>query len=191
MSKERLLAFSDGFFSIIITIMVLELRPPEGETFKDLIALWPKFLSYALSFMYIGIYWNNHHHLFVPVHKVNGSVLWKNLLLLFWLSFIPFTTAWMGEHQFSSQTVAIYGFSLLMPATFFLILFLSLANLHGEDSVLVKAIGRNIKGKISILIYAVGIAASFYNSVLSLIFYAIVAAMWLIPDTRIENTLKE
>ncbi len=191
MTKERVLAFSDGFFSIIITIMVLELRPPEGNSFGALIPMWPKFLSYVLSFIYLGIYWNNHHHLFVAVHKVNGSILWKNLLLLFWLSLVPFTTSWMGENHFSAPAVALYGVSLLMPAIFFTILLMSLIKLHGKDSLLARAIGNDFKGKISVVCYVVGIGLSFFNPWLSLILYAVVAAIWLIPDNRIEKRIKD
>jgi uncharacterized membrane protein len=187
MSKERVLAFSDGVLAIIITIMVLELRAPEGDGFAALKPLLPKFSGYVLSFIYIGIYWNNHHHLFQVVRHVNGDVLWKNLFLLFWLSLIPFATAWMGEHHFSRDTVILYGIILLMNAMAYFLLLRSLLKLHGKDSVLARSIGNDFKGKISPVIYIAGILLSFFQAWLGIIMYAAVALIWFIPDRRIEN----
>lgn len=187
MGKERLLAFSDGVLAIIITIMVLELRPPDGETLSSLKPLLPKILSYILSFIYIGIYWNNHHHLFHVVKHVNGNVLWKNLHLLFWLSLIPFVTAWMGESHFSRDTVILYGFILLMCAVAYFLLLRSLLTTHGKDSLLAISIGKDFKGKISPVIYILGITLSLINSWLGIAMYTIVALIWFIPDKRIEN----
>lgn len=153
MSKGRLEAFSDGVFAIIITIMVLELHPPEGTSFEALKPVLPKFISYVLSFVYIAIYWNNHHHLFQAVKYVNGKVLWSNIFLLFCLSLAPFVTAWMGENHFSASPVALYGIVLLMAALSYPILLQSLINLHGKDSILATSIGNDFKGKASIAIY--------------------------------------
>ncbi|MEO9021390.1 MAG: TMEM175 family protein [Ginsengibacter sp.] len=187
MSKERLLAFSDGVMAIIITIMVLELRPPDGDTFTALKPLLPKILSYILSFVYVGIYWNNHHHLFQIVKHVNGDVLWKNLHLLFWLSLIPFVTAWMGENHFSRDAVILYGAILLMNSIAYYFLMNSLLKLHGEDSLLAVSVGKDVKGKISTVIYVLGIALSFVNAWFGIALYTLVALIWFIPDKRIEN----
>jgi uncharacterized membrane protein len=187
MGKERLLAFSDGVLAIIITIMVLELRPPEGDTLAALKPLLPKLLSYILSFIYVGIYWNNHHHLFHVVKQVNGNILWKNLHLLFWLSLIPFVTAWMGEHHFSTDTVILYGIVLFMCAVAYSLLLRGLLKLHGHDSLLSKSIGNDFKGNISVAIYIAGILLSLINGWLGIAMYAAVAIMWFIPDRRIEN----
>ncbi|MDQ2719686.1 MAG: TMEM175 family protein [Bacteroidota bacterium] len=190
MSKERLLAFSDGVFAIIITIMVLELRLPEGNTFAALKILLPKFLSYILSFIYVGIYWNNHHHLFQLVNSVNGKVLWRNLHLLFWLSLVPFATAWMGENHFSSDTVILYGIILLMNSIAYYFLLQALLALQGKNSLLSVSIGNDFKGKISTIIYIAGIGLCFINAWLGIISYSLVALIWFIPDKRIENRIE-
>ena len=190
MSKGRLEAFSDGVFAILITIMVLELHAPEGATFEALKPLLPKFISYILSFTYVAIYWNNHHHLLQSVKQVNGKVLWRNMLLLFCISLIPFVTAWMGENHFSASPVALYGIVLLMAALSYPLLLRSLIKLHGKDSLLAKSIGSDVKGKISILLYITGILISFYNSMISLILYFLVACIWFIPDNRIEKRIQ-
>ena len=189
MNKNRLEAFSDGVLAIIITIMVLELKVPHEVSFSALADLAPKFLCYILSFVYVGIYWNNHHHLFHAVQKVNGPTLWANSHLLFWLSLIPFATAWMGENHFQSLTVALYGFVLLMNGVAFGILVRVLVSLHGKDSLLGRAIGTDFKGNISVVAYVVGIAVSFFSSWLATAIYAVVALTWLIPDRRIEDKL--
>lgn len=190
MKKGRLEAFSDGVFAILITIMVLELHAPEGNTFEALKPLLPKFISYILSFTYVAIYWNNHHHLFQIVEHINGKVLWYNTLLLFCLSLVPFVTAWMGENHFSASPVALYGIVLLMCAIAYFVLLHSLLKIHHPDSLLAKSIGNDFKGKISVVIYAIGILISFYNSWLSFALYCCVAAIWFIPDNRIEKRVK-
>jgi uncharacterized membrane protein len=187
MNKGRLEAFSDGVFAIIITIMVLELHAPEGASLEDLKPLLPKLISYLLSFVYIAIYWNNHHHVFQVVKHVNGRVLWSNILLLFCLSLVPFVTAWMGENHFSSLPVALYGIVLLMCALSYPVLIWSLIRLHGKDSLLATSIGKGIKGKVSVAIYSTGILVSFFNSWISFGLYCVVAVIWFIPDTRIEK----
>lgn len=189
MGKGRLEAFSDGVLAIIITIMVLELKVPHGADWESLRPLIPVFLSYVLSFIYLGIYWNNHHHLFQAVHRVNGSILWANLHLLFWLSLIPFVTAWSGENHFAALPVALYGVVLLLAAIAYYILSRVLIAHHGQDSPIAVAIGRDFKGKISLVIYAVAILLSFVNAWLASLLYVLVAIMWLIPDRRIERTL--
>jgi uncharacterized membrane protein len=189
MGKGRLEAFSDGVLAIIITIMVLELKVPHTTELAALRPLIPVFLSYVLSFIYVGIYWNNHHHLFQAVRQVNGSVLWANLHLLFWLSLIPFVTGWTGENLFAALPVAFYGTVLLFAAIAYYILSRSLIAYHGQDSTLASAIGRDFKGKISVVIYAVAILLAFVNSWIAFLLYVLVAAMWLIPDRRIEKTL--
>lgn len=191
MTKNRLEAFSDGVLAIIITIMVLELHPPDDMSFVSLRPLIPKFLSYVLSYTFIGIYWSNHHHLLHTVKKVNGGILWANLNLLFWLSLIPFTTAWMGDHKFAGSPVALYGVVLLMAAIAYYILVRFILQRHGKDSVLARAIGNDFKGKISIVIYAAGIISSLFIPLMAQILYALVAVMWLIPDTRIERLLEK
>lgn len=187
MSKGRLEAFSDGVFAIIITIMVLELHAPEGATFAALKPVLPKFISYILSFIYVAIYWNNHHHLFQVVKHVNGKVLWCNIFLLFCLSLIPFVTAWMGENHFSASPVALYGIVLLMTALSYPVLLHFLIQLHGKDSFLATSIGKDFKGKISVVIYCVGIIISFINPWISFALYWVVALIWVIPDRRIEK----
>ena len=191
MNKGRMEAFSDGVLAIIITIMVLEIKVPHGKDFKDLIPLIPIFLSYILSFLYIGIYWNNHHHMMQTVKKVNGNILWANLHLLFWLSLIPFVTGWIGENSFAQKPMALYGFILLMAAIAYYILQLQLVRAHGIDSVLAKAIGKDVKGKISPILYVAGIAFSWINTWISGALFVFVALMWLIPDKRIEKIMKE
>ena len=191
MSKGRLEAFSDGVLAIIITIMVLELGVPHEPTLAALLPLLPVFLSYILSFVFIGIYWNNHHHLLQATKQVNGSVLWANLFLLFWLSLTPFVTAWMGESGFASWPVALYGGVLLMAAIAYFILARTLVALQGTDSPLAVALGNDVKGKISPVIYLLAIPLAFVNPWISCALYVLVAAMWLIPDRRIERTLAE
>jgi uncharacterized membrane protein len=189
LEKDRLTAFSDGVIAIIITIMVLELRPPHGADWGDLLALGPKFLSYALSFLYVAIYWNNHHHMLQAVDHVNGTILWANTHLLFWLSLVPFTTAWMAESDFATAPVATYGLSLLAPAIAYTLLTKALIGAHGADSTLASAIGSDVKGKASIVIYAFAVAMAFYLPFVSIALYATVAAMWFAPDRRIEHEL--
>ncbi|BAY12053.1 TMEM175 family protein [Calothrix sp. NIES-2098] len=189
MGKGRLEAFSDGVLAIIITIMVLELKVPHGDDLAALRPLIPVFLSYVLSFIYIGIYWNNHHHLWQAVRHVNGRILWANLHLLFWLSLIPFVTGWMGENHFAAWPIALYGTVLLFSAIAYFILSLALIAYHGKDSTLAIALGRDFKGKISVVLYAVAIPLSFVNSSIAFGVYILVAIMWLIPDRRIEKTL--
>lgn len=189
MGKERLLAFSDGVFAIIITIMVLEMRVPHGDSISALQPLLPIFISYVLSFINIAIYWNNHHHMFQAVHQINGKILWANVHLLFWLSLFPFVTGWMGENHFSTWPVALYGMVSFMAGLAYYFLSRSLVTIHGKDSILGIAIGKDWKGKISLVIYAAGIGLSFINSWLGVTMYVLVAAMWFIPDKRIEDKL--
>ncbi len=189
MSKGRMEAFSDGVIAILITIMVLELRVPAGADVFALRPLLPVFLSYVLSFVFLGIYWNNHHHLLQAAQLVNGSVLWANLHLLFWLSLVPFVTGWMGENEFTPWPVALYGAVLLCAAIAFFILVRALISLHGQDSALARAIGRDFKGKVSLVFYAVAIPFSFVNAWMACALYGLVAVIWLIPDRRIEKTL--
>ena len=190
MSKGRLEAFSDGVIAILITIMVLELKVPEGSDLAALSPLIPVLLSYVLSFVFLGIYWNNHHHLMQAAHQVNGAVLWTNLHLLFWLSLVPFVTGWMGENQFASLPVALYGVVLLLAACAYFILTRALIALHGKDSALAIALGRDMKGKISPVFYAIAIPLAFVNAGLACALYVTVAVIWFIPDRRIERTLK-
>jgi uncharacterized membrane protein len=189
MNKGRLEAFSDGVFAIIITIMVLELHAPEGASFEDLKPLLPKLISYLLSFVFIAIYWNNHHHVFQVVKHVNGRVLWSNILLLFCLSLVPFVTAWMGENHFSPLPVALYGIVLLMCALSYPVLIWSLIRLHGKESLLATSIGKGVKGKVSVAIYSTGIIVSYFNSWISFAFYCVVAIIWFVPDRRIEKRI--
>ena len=190
MHKGRLEAFSDGVIAIIITIMVLELKVPQGIYFSSLRPMIPVLLSYVLSFVFLGIYWNNHHHLLQAAKHVNGAILWANLHLLFWLTLIPLTTAWMGENHFAAAPVAFYGIILLGAAVAYFILVQTLIAHHGNDSVLAGAIGNDFKGKISVVIYAAAILLSFLNSSYACALYVLVAIMWLIPDRRIERVLK-
>ena len=192
MEKTRLEAFSDGVLAIIITIMVLELKVPHEPTLAALTALWPKFLSYVLSFVYVGIYWNNHHHMMMASRKVSGSVLWANLHLLFWLSLLPFTTGWMGENHFDRWPAFFYGINLLGAAIAYYILQGRLLHLQEPDSVLARAVGSDFKGKVSPLLYLSGIVAAWSGLTwLSLILYGAAALMWLVPDRRIERELKQ
>ncbi|MEW6209610.1 MAG: TMEM175 family protein [Acidobacteriota bacterium] len=191
MSKGRMEAFSDGVLAIIITIMVLEMKVPHGVDLAALRPLIPVFLSYALSFIFLGIYWNNHHHLLQAVRRVNGRILWANLHLLFWLSLVPFATNWMGENRFAPLPVALYGAVLLLAAIAYFILTRALISHHGADSAIAVALGRDFKGKISIVFYVAAIPLSFVNSRLALALYILVAVMWLIPDRRIEKILEE
>lgn len=189
MRKDRMTAFSDGVLAIIITIMVLELAAPAEPSLAALGPLIPTFLSYALSFVFLAIYWNNHHHLLQAVEKVDGRVLWANLHLLFWLSLIPFVTAWMGETNFAAWPVALYGIDLVMAAVAYFILARALLALHGPESVLATALGRDVKGKISVVIYVIAIPLAFATPWLAGGLYVLVAAIWLVPDRRIEKTL--
>ncbi len=190
MGKGRLEAFSDGVLAIIITIMVLEMKVPNGDSFHALKEVVPSFLSYVLSFIYIGIYWNNHHHLMLAVQHIDGRVLWANSHLLFWLSLVPFTSSWMDNNDFTTLPVAVYGFCLLMAGVAYYILAQLLVKIHGADSTLAVALGKDKKGAISIVIYVIAIALAFVNSFISLILYGVVAFIWLIPDRRIEKTLE-
>ena len=192
MKKGRLEAFSDGVLAIIITIMVLELKVPHGEDIDAIKPLVHVFLSYVLSFIYIGIYWNNHHHMINAIDKVTGDVMWANLHLLFWLSLVPFVTAWMGENQFAAVPMALYGVVLLMAAIAYYILQTLLLKHHSHDSVLVRAIkGNDLKGKISPALYIVGILATWISPWISGAMYVLVALMWVIPDRRIEKAIHE
>lgn len=184
-------AFSDGVIAIIITIMVLELRPPHDVTLASLRPLIPVFLSYLLSFVFLGIYWNNHHHLLHAAEHVDGRVLWANLHLLFWLSLIPFGTAWMGENHFGSWPVALYGIILLLAAIAYSILVQTLLKLNGPDSVLARALGSDFKGKISMVIYLVAIPLAFVSPWIACAIYVMVAVSWLVPDRRIERKIGE
>jgi len=189
MSKDRLEAFSDGVIAIIITVMVLELRTPQGGNPAALRPLAPVFLSYVLSFVNLGIYWNNHHHLLQAVEHVSGGVLWANLHLLFWLSLFPFGTAWMGENNFATWPVAVYGADLLCAAVAYFLLVRTLLALHGPDSTLATALGSDFKGRISIVLYLCAVPLAFVNAWIAGTIYVLVAVIWLIPDPRIERRL--
>lgn len=189
MSKSRLEAFSDGVIAILITIMVLELKVPHGADLHALRPLIPVFLSYVLSFVYLGIYWNNHHHLLQVVKHVNGRILWANMHLLFWLSLVPVTTGWMGENHLEQLPVASYGVVLMLAGIAYYILVRALLAHHGKESTLATAIGKDFKGKISIVIYAIGIVLAFISTYVAIALYVVVAITWLIPDRRIERTL--
>jgi uncharacterized membrane protein len=198
MDKGRLEAFSDGVIAIIITIMVLELHVPHGiingvhsDSLGALRPLIPVFISYVLSFIYIGIYWNNHHHTMQVVKSVNGAVLWANLHLLFWLSVVPFVTGWMGENNFTKWPTILYGLSLIMCAVSYTIWIMVLLKHEGSESLLAKAIGSDQKGKISMIIYAVAIALAWVNPCISFALYILVACVWFIPDSRIEKRVNE
>ena len=191
MTKNRMEAFSDGVIAIIITIMVLELRVPRGADLSTLAPLIPVFLSYVLSFVFMGIYWSNHHHLLHAVEHVDGRILWANLHLLFWLSLTPFVTAWMGENHFDRGPVALYGTVLLFAAIAYFILVRALLARHGPNSVLATALGGDFKGKISMVIYLVAIPLAFVKWWLACALYVLVSIMWLVPDRRIEKTLTE
>ena len=191
MNKGRLEAFSDGVIAIIITIMVLEIKVPHSPDIAALLTLAPVFLSYVLSFVFVGIYWNNHHHTMQAVSSVNGKVLWANLHLLGWLSLLPFAAGWMGENHFESVPVALYGFILLMCGVAYTIFMFSLVRHHGQDSAIARAFGSDRKGKISVLLYPIGIALSFVNPWLGFATYLVVAAMWFIPDRRMEQAMAD
>ncbi|HLF51432.1 TMEM175 family protein [Flavobacterium sp.] len=186
MNKTRLEAFSDGVLAIIITIMVLEIKVPEGGNFSSLLELYPVFLSYILSFIYIAIYWNNHHHMLQSASKTNGKILWANLHLLFWLSLIPFTSGWMGENHFAKATMTLYGVVLFMAAIAYWILQNQIIASEGENNILAKAVGKNFKGKASPVLYFIAILFSFYNEWISGAIYILVALIWLVPNKRIE-----
>jgi uncharacterized membrane protein len=190
MDTRRLEAFSDGVLAIIITIMVLEMKVPHSADFAALWPLWPVFLSYILSFVYIGIYWNNHHHMLHAAQRVNGSVLWANSHLLFWLSLIPFTTGWMGENHFAPVPTALYGVVLLMAAIAYWILQWVLIREHGDDSLLTKAVGADLKGKLSPLLYFIAIISTFFQQWIAQAIYVLVALLWLLPNRRIERTVR-
>jgi uncharacterized membrane protein len=187
MGKNRLEAFSDGVVAIIITIMVLEMRAPHDTDLASLRPLLPVFLSYVLSFVHVGIYWNNHHHLLHTAKHVTGGILWANLHLLFWLSLVPFVTAWMGENHFEPRPVALYGVVMLMSGVGYYILTVTLIRHHGPESALREAVGKDFKGVMSVAMYAIAIALSFVNHWVALAIYWIIAVVWLIPDRRIER----
>jgi uncharacterized membrane protein len=185
--KNRLEAFSDGVVAIIITIMVLELKVPHDANLSGLVSLAPVFLTYVLSFVYLGIYWNNHHHMLHTVARVHGGILWANLHLLFWLSLFPFATGWMGENHFAPLPTAVYGSVLLLAAIAYTILQTAIIASQGDGSLLARAVGRDAKGKLSIVLYAVAIPLAFVHQAISLLLYVAVACMWLVPDRRIER----
>jgi uncharacterized membrane protein len=191
MGKGRLEAFSDGVIAIIITIMVLEIRAPHGEGFEALRSMIPAFLSYVLSFVYVGIYWNNHHHLLQAAHKVTGGVLWANLHLLFWLSLFPFATAWMGENHFACDPTIAYGVVLLMASVAYFVLQYAIIAAEGAGSAIKQALGRDWKGKVSMALYAVAIGLGFRAAGISQVIYVLVALMWLVPDRRMERAVSK
>jgi len=189
MNKTRLEAFSDGVLAIIITIMVLELKIPHGTDAAALTPLLPVFLSYVLSFIYLGIYWNNHHHLLQATREINGKILWANLHLLFWLSLVPFATGWMGENHFAPLPTALYGVVLLCAAIAYTVLQYLIIKHHGSNYILATAVGKDWKGKISLVLYLAAIPSAFINQWIADAFYIAVAAIWLIPDRRIESRM--
>jgi uncharacterized membrane protein len=189
MNKNRLEAFSDGVLAIIITIMILEIKAPESNSFESLKPLIPVFLSYVLSFIYVGIYWNNHHHIFQAVKQVNGSVLWGNLFLLFWLSLIPFATSWIGSQHFSAVPMSLYGFILFMCGLSYTGLLKKIIKLEGKDSLLAKVTEKDYKGKISLTLYLLGVLLSFVSVWISGLLYFAVALLWIVPNTRIEKQI--
>ena len=189
MPKTRLEAFSDGVLAIIITIMVLELKVPHGADLNALAPLLPVFFSYVLSFVYLGIYWNNHHHMFHAVERVSGGVLWANLHLLFWLSLLPFVTGWMGENHFAQLPTALYGAVLMMAGIAYWILVAVIVNEEGADLLLARAVGKDLKGKLSVAAYALAIGLCFFNHWIAAAIYVLVALVWLVPDKRIERVL--
>jgi uncharacterized membrane protein len=191
MEKDRLLAFSDGVIAIIITIMVLELKAPHGAEWSDLFKLAPVFFSYVLSFTFVAIYWNNHHHLLYTLSRVNGTILWANLHLLFWLSLIPFATAWVGDNPFAPVPTAVYGVAFLMPGCAYYLLVRAMLQIEGPDSTLARAVGRDLKGKGSLVIYAAGVAIALVEPRVAIALYVAVALIWLIPDRRIEKALAQ
>ena len=189
MPKERLMAFTDGVIAIIITIMVLELKVPHGSEWADLTKLWPLFSAYVLSFLYVAIYWNNHHHLFQTTDHVDGAILWANMHLLFWLSLVPIATGWVGEHYVSPAPAALNGLVLFMCAIAYTVLQLAIIRHTGTDGTLARALGTDWKGKLSLLCYVIGIALTVYWPLLSLALFAAIALVWLIPDPRIERVV--
>jgi uncharacterized membrane protein len=191
MGKGRIEAFSDGVIAIIITIMVLELKVPEGFDLESLRPVGPVFCAYVLSFIYVGIYWNNHHHLFHLVQRVNGATLWANLHLLFWLSLLPAVTHWLGESHMAAWPTALYGLVLLLAAFAYVILGHTMLRQHGPDSALARALGRDRKGKLSVVVYLAGVAFAFVSPWISAVLYTSMAAIWLVPDRRIEHVLDE
>ena len=191
MTKGRLEAFSDGVIAIIITIMVLEMKVPHATELSALVPIAPVFLSYVLSFVFVGIYWNNHHHLLHATHKIDGRIMWANLHLLFWLSLFPFSTGWMGENHFEAVPVALYGVVAFMAAVAYTILARMLIAANGRDSALAEAIGSDVKGYLSLALYLVGIGLSFVDSLFGLACYVLVAGIWFVPDRRIEKALKQ
>jgi uncharacterized membrane protein len=191
MPKERLAAFSDGVIAIIITIMVLELKAPHGTDWAALASVLPTFLSYVLSFLYVGIYWNNHHHLLHTARQVNGAILWANMHLLFWLSLIPFATAWMGENHAAHLPTALYGVALLMPSIAYYLLQATIVRHQGRQGALAAALGKDIKGKLSPLLYGTAVVLAFVQPWISLVIYVVAALIWLMPDRRIEHALRE
>ena len=191
MNKNRLEAFSDGVIAIIITIMVLEIKVSHEATLESLMKLGPVFLSYIISFIYVGIYWNNHHHLFQSINKIDGKVLWANLFLLFWLSLIPFTSGWMGENNFEDITVTLYGFVLFMSAVGYYILTVSLLKNHSTESNLHKAVGSKLKERISLVTYIIALIISFWFPIVAFVLYSLIALLWLYPDSRIEKILSK
>jgi uncharacterized membrane protein len=191
MGKERMEMFSDGVIAILITVMVLELKAPAGDALKDLSAVGPTLLSYVLSFVYLAIYWNNHHHMLRVARTVTGGIMWANTHLLFWLSLIPFTTSWMGEHPLSAAPTALYGANLFMCGGAYLILATLLARHHGPDSPLAIALGKDVKGKLSVVFYAIGIAMAWVQPLVSMGLYILVAGTWLVPDRRMERAVRD
>jgi uncharacterized membrane protein len=191
MNPARLMAFSDGVIAIIITIMVLELKVPHSPDFMALGEIWPVFFSYVLSFAYIAIYWNNHHHLLHTVHQVKGSILWANMHLLFWLSLVPFFTAWMGENNFAPVPTALYGVNMTMAAFAYTILSRAIVAAEGADSILSRAIGKDCKGLLSLAAYVAAVPLAFVSTAISIALYILVALVWVVPDKRIENVLKD
>jgi uncharacterized membrane protein len=189
MKTNRLEAFSDGVIAIIITVMVLQLKPPASASLIALKSVFPTLLCYVLSFIYLGIYWNNHHHLLQATQQVNGRILWANLHLLFWLSLIPFVTDWMGENHFAAVTMSLYGINLFMAAVAYFILQSQILAKHGKDSLIAKAIGKDYKGRISLALYLSGIIFASVKQWIAGAIYVFVALMWLVPDTRIEKTI--
>jgi uncharacterized membrane protein len=190
MGKDRLAAFSDCVIAIIITIMVLELHVPQGGDLSSLLAILPNVLTYVLSFIFVAIYWNNHHHLLHTVTRVDGLILWANMHLLFWLSIIPAATAWIGRNLLMPLPTAVYGVVLLMPAIAYYLLVQAIIHRHGKDSMLAQAVGRDVKGKISVLLFSVGILLAFFEPWIAMGLYVVVAIIWIVPDRRIENMIR-
>ena len=191
MEKERLLAFSDGVIAVIITIMVLELKSPHDASLGALAAVAPPFLGYVLSFVYIAIYWNNHHHMFHMVRRVSGGILWANMHLLFWLSLVPFATDWMGENHFARVPTIVYGVALLMPAIAYYVLQRMIIRHQGADSALARALGRDLKGRGSVVLYAAGLLLALVDTRIAGAIYVLVAVIWLVPDRRIERAIRD